>query len=178
MGYTGGTSQDPTYYNLNDHTETVELDFDPTQVSYEELVTAFFSFHDPTRSSSRQYMSAIFTHGDEQALVARAVLQRTQEGLRREIQTYIAPAERFYLAEDYHQKYALQGNKRVFGEFQAMYPDFWDIVDSSAASKVNAYLYGFGTADQLEAELGALGLSEEAKEKLRAAVPAGACPVL
>jgi len=179
VGYTGGTTKDPTYYSLGDHTETVEIDFDPTQVSYETLVEEFFKAHDATRSSTkRQYMSAIFTHGSEQERVARQVMQRVQAATNRTVQTQVLPAETFYLAEDYHQKYALRGNGTLFAEFKAMYPDFWDLVDSAAASRVNAYLYGFGTAEQLAAELDRLGLSEAGRQALIQSVPAGVCPVL
>jgi len=177
VGYTGGTTQDPTYYNLGDHTETVEIDFDPARVSYQTLVEEFFKAHDATRSAKRQYMSAIFTYDAEQERVARDVLQRVQAATDRTVQPQVLPAEPFYLAEDYHQKYALRGNRLLFAEFEAMYPDFQDLVDSAAASRVNAYLYGFGTAEQLTAELDKLGLSERGKEALVKAGPTGICPV-
>lgn len=178
MGYTGGSTKDPTYYNLADHTETVELDFDPAKVSYEELVEDFFAVHDATKASSKQqYMSAIFVSDAEQEQIARTVMQRVQAQAKGTLKTQILPAGEFYLAEDYHQKYALQGNSRYFSEFQAMYPDFWDIVDSPAATRVNAYLYGYGAIEQLAAELDSLGLSATARESLSKAKPTAACPI-
>ena len=87
------------------------------------------------------------------------------------------PAADFYIAEDYHQKYALQGNSALLGEFRAIYPDFGDLVDSTAATRVNAYLYGYGTPEQLSAELDGLGLSVTGKARLLASSPAGVCPV-
>lgn len=174
----GGTTKNPTYYSLGDHTETVQFDFDPLKVSYESLVEDFFSFHDPTlKGLKRQYMSAIFVHDAEQERVAREVMQRVQAETGGTIQTLILPAGDFYVAEDYHQKYALRGNRLLFAEYEAIYPDFWDLVDSAAASRVNAYLYGFGTAEQLEGELDLLGLSEEGSARLLSASPAGACSV-
>lgn len=178
MGYTGGATKHPTYYDLADHTETVEIDYDLGRTSYEELVEAFFAAHDAARSSSKkQYMSAIFVDGSEQERIARTVMQRVQERTKGSLKTQILPAAEFYLAEDYHQKYALQANRRLFQEFEAMYPDFWDIVDSPAASRTNAYLYGFGTGEQVAQEIDSLGLSEEGKQVLLRAAPAGACPV-
>ena len=178
MGYTGGSTADPTYYNLADHTETVQLDFDPTKVGYQELVEDFFALHDATRSSSKaQYKSAVFVGDAEQERIARAVMERVQGQTKGTLKTEILPAGKFYLAEDYHQKYALQGNSRYFGEFRAMYPDFWDIVDSPAATRVNAYLYGFGAAEQRVAELDSLGLSQTAKESLGKVRSVAACPV-
>jgi hypothetical protein len=58
-----------------------------------------------------------------------------------------------------------------------MYPDFWDLVDSTAATRVNVYLYGYGTPEQLRAELDGLGLSATGKDGLLAASPVGVCPV-
>ena len=126
----------------------MQLDFDPTKISYEALVEAFFDLHDATRSSpSRQYMSVIFVADAEQERVAHAVKERVRSRTRGALKTKILPAGRFYVAEDYHQKYALQSNARFFREFEAMYPDFWELVDSPAATRVNAYLYGFGGAE-------------------------------
>jgi hypothetical protein len=156
----------------------VEVDFDPSQVSYEQLVEKFFGFHDATRPApKRQYMSAILVRDAEQERTARSVMQRVQETSERAIQTSIIPLAEFYLAEDYHQKYALQRITALFGEFQAMYPNIWDLVDSTAATRVNAYLYGIGTAEQLSADLDGLGLSEKGKARLQSASPVGACPV-
>lgn len=178
VGYTGGTTKDPTYYNLGDHTETVQLDFDPSRVTYEALVEAFFAAHDATQPAGRrQYMSAIFVYGADQDRIARSVMQRLQGASKDVIQTQIVPAADFYVAEDYHQKYALQGDSLLLGELRAIYPDLWDLVDSTAATRVNAYLYGEGTAEQLRAELDRLGLSTAGKDRLLAAAPAGVCPV-
>ncbi|OFW58170.1 MAG: hypothetical protein A2133_00675 [Actinobacteria bacterium RBG_16_64_13] len=178
MGYEGGTSTDPTYHDLGGHAETVQLDFDPSKVSYEELVEKFFTFHKAAHAASTgQYRTVIFVNGAEQERIARAVMQRVQETSDGTIQTRIVSGAAFYLAEDYHQKYALQGDGVLRGEFRAMYPDLWDLVDSTAATRVNAYLYGDGTAEQLQAELGGLGLSASAQEYLLSASPVGACLV-
>jgi methionine-S-sulfoxide reductase len=178
VGYAGGTTTDPTYYNLSGSAETVQLDFDPTQVSYEQLVEDFFSFHDATSApSTGQYRSVIFVNGPEQEATARSVLQRVQAGSRGDVKTQIVPIGDFTLAEDYHQKYALQGDSLLFKELSAIYPNIWDLVNSTAATRVNAFLDGFGTLEQLSSELGDLGLSATAQEKLLSASPAAACPV-
>jgi peptide-methionine (S)-S-oxide reductase len=117
VGYEGGTTQNPTYqdvcYNQTGHAEVVELDFDPSQVSYETLVRAFFANHDPTTKNRQgpdvgtQYRSAIFTHSPEQKEVATRVLQELDASgtFRRPIVTEIVPAQTFYRAEEYHQQY-------------------------------------------------------------------------
>jgi hypothetical protein len=63
----------------------------------------------------------------------------------------------------------------LFGELSAIYPDIWDLVDSTAATRVNSHLYGGGTADQLQAELDGLGLSAAARDHLLSVSPVGAC---
>lgn len=178
MGYEGGTSTNPTYHDLAGAAETVQVDFDPARVSYEELVEKFFTFHDATLApATGQYRTAIFAGDSEQERVARLAMERQQAKTERPIRTQIVSGATFYLAEDYHQKYALQGYSLLAVEYRAMYPDLWDMVDSTAATRVNAYLYGQGSAEQLQAELDSLGLSEAGKESLLAASPVGTCVV-
>lgn len=116
-GYTGGTKQDPTYREVctdeTGHAEAVELEFDPAQISYRELLAVFFQSHDPTQLNrqgpdfGRQYRSAIFCHDaaqETEALAAKAALEKA--GIfKRPIVTQIVPAAEFYRAEEYHQKY-------------------------------------------------------------------------
>ena len=93
------------------HAETVEVEFDPTQVSYRQLVELFFDLHDPTAEMDAQYRSAIFTHSPEQraeALAARDRLQRSGE-LEGKIATEVVPAGPFWPAEAYHQQYLEKG---------------------------------------------------------------------
>ena len=167
MGYTGGTKDDPTYHALGDHSETVQLDYDPSVITYEELLTVFFEGHDATqRVGSRQYMSAVFHHDAEQERLAREAKAALERELGKTVYTETIPAATFYMAEDYHQKYGLQGNRSVMDEYRRMYPDFWDIVDSTSATRANAYLYGYGSAEQLRGEVDDLGLSKEAQGRL------------
>ncbi len=178
VGYAGGTTADPTYHDLGGAAEAVQFDFDPAQVSYEQLVEMFFTFHDATFAPvSGQYRSVIFVAGAEQERIARAVLERVQADAEETIRAQIVQLDRFALAEDYHQKYALQMDSLLYKELSAFYPDLWDLVDSTAATRVNAYLDGYGTAEQLEAEIAGLGLSPRGQEHLRAASPAFVCPV-
>lgn len=117
VGYSGGTTENPTYPDVCSHTtghaEVVLVDFDPTQVSFERLCEVFFSIHDPTQLNRQgldlgdQYRSAIFTFSDEQAETAKAVRDRLEKSgrYRDEIVTQIAPAATFWRAEEYHQRY-------------------------------------------------------------------------
>jgi peptide-methionine (S)-S-oxide reductase len=167
VGYAGGTTKDPTYYNLGDHTETIQIDYDPTQVSYEELLNVFWDSHNPAqRPWSRQYMSIVFYHNDEQKRLAMETRDREAARRQSEIFTEIVPASEFYLAEAYHQKYRLQQVPDLMKEFSAMYPADEDLVDSTAAARVNGHLAGYGTVEALQAELSSLGLSPEGSQKL------------
>ncbi len=167
VGYTGGSTENPTYHNLGDHVETVEVDFDPSVISYGKLLDVFWASHDPReRPWRRQYMSAIFPHDDEQKTLA--IGSRSREAARRngKIATEILPASRFYLAEAYHQKHRLRQNSELMREFQAMYASDEDFTNSTAAARINGYLDGYGSLDALEEELGSLGLPPEVRKKL------------
>jgi peptide-methionine (S)-S-oxide reductase len=167
VGYTGGTTPDPTYRRLGDHTETVQVDFDPEMVGYRELLGLFWQSHNASRPAwSPQYMSAVFFEDEDQERLARNVKEHLENSLGRELRTEILRAARFYLAEDYHQKYILQGDRLLNREFRQMYPGFAEFVDSPAAAKVNGYLYGCGSLEQVRTELSSLGVSVKGGEHL------------
>jgi peptide-methionine (S)-S-oxide reductase len=117
VGYTGGTTEDPTYEQVcrgtTGHVEAVEILFDPSVVTYEDLLKFFWTIHDPTSRDRQgpdvgsQYRSAIFYHNNEQkekALKSKEHLQKDGT-YRRNIVTEILPAKTFYKAEEYHQQY-------------------------------------------------------------------------
>ena len=115
VGYTGGRSADPTYQEVcsdsTGHAEAVDVWFDPKQVSYDELLSLFWSIHDPTTPDRQgwdfgsQYRSAVFFHDADQEKAATASRDARQAGLARPIVTEIVPAPEFYAAEEYHQRY-------------------------------------------------------------------------
>jgi len=114
-GYSGGSLANPTYEQVctdtTGHAEVVEVEFDPGQVSYEELLDVFWANHDPTQLNrqgpdfGRQYRSAIFFHDEDQKKAAEASRDRAQESFERPIVTEITEASDFYRAEEYHQRY-------------------------------------------------------------------------
>jgi peptide-methionine (S)-S-oxide reductase len=115
VGYEGGTMANPTYRDVctdeTGHAEVVELDFDPAKTSYENIVRLFFQLHDPTQLNrqgpdhGKQYRSVVFYHSPEQKATAERVKEEMQKVIRGTIVTAIEPAQKFYRAEDYHQKY-------------------------------------------------------------------------
>ncbi len=119
VGYAGGLTPNPTYHEvctgLTGHNEVVRIVFDPTAVSYEEILKAFWEGHDPTQGMRQgndlgtQYRSGVYTYGEAQATAAEAFLASYQELLSAAgfdpITTEILEAPEFYFAEDYHQQY-------------------------------------------------------------------------
>lgn len=117
VGYLGGTLENPSYYDVctgrTGHAEVVEVTYDPSRLTYDDLLTVFWDNHDPTTLNRQgpdigtQYRSAIFYHDDEQKEAAiRSKEERDRSGrYRRPIVTEITPATAFYMAEDYHQQY-------------------------------------------------------------------------
>lgn len=105
MGYAGGTTPDPTYRDMGDHTETVQLDYDPDVIGYDDLLREFWLQHRPVRPSvTRQYASVIFYSNDAERVAAEASKRSTEAELG-PLFTDILPLGCFYLAEDYHQHY-------------------------------------------------------------------------
>jgi peptide-methionine (S)-S-oxide reductase len=117
VGYIGGNTEKPTYKEVctdrTGHAEAVEVDFDPSRVSYEKLLDVFWENHDPTQLNRQgpdwgtQYRSAIFYHSPEQEAQAKASKEKLEKSHRfsKPVVTQIVPAVTFYEAEDYHQQY-------------------------------------------------------------------------
>ena len=143
------------------------MDYDPSVITYEKLLDVFWDGHSPmSRSVSSQYGSVIFYHDEEQRRLAEASKERREAEVGRQLATEIVAYSKFWRAEDYHQKYRLRGVTELMAEFQDIYPDADDFVDSTAAARVNGYIGGNGTVEQVEAVIEELGLSDEGQESL------------
>lgn len=117
VGYLGGTLSNPTYHDVctdtTGHAEVVEVEFDPAQASYEQLLDVFWNIHNPTTLNRQgpdvgtQYRSAIFYHSPEQEAAARVSKAKLEASgrFKKPIVTEITPASEFYAAEEYHQQY-------------------------------------------------------------------------
>ena len=115
VGYSGGTTKNPTYEDVCSHTtghaEVVLLEFDPKKVTYETLLKQFFHMHDPTQLNRQgpdigdSYRSVIFYFDDMQKLQAEKIRDESQANFDKPIVTQISPVTDFYKAEDYHQKF-------------------------------------------------------------------------
>ncbi len=115
VGYTGGDVEQPTYEmvctDTTGHAESVCVTFDPSRVTYAELLRTFLSIHDPTQKDGqgldmgRQYRSAIFYHTPNQKQEAQLALEEYQRSTKRTVVTEVAPVDTFWPAEEYHQRY-------------------------------------------------------------------------
>jgi peptide-methionine (S)-S-oxide reductase len=116
-------------------------------------------------------MAAVFYHNEEQRRLVSETMEREATERKREIRTLVTSAEIFYRAEDYHQKHALQRDYDLMSEFKKMYPDLKDIVDSTAAARVNGILGGFGRLSAHKDEIDSYGLSDQGRARLLGYLP-------
>lgn len=117
-GYAGGTKENPTYEEVctktTGHAEVVQIEFEPSKISYKEIIDLFWDAHDPTtlnrqgNDAGPQYRSIILYHSDEQKKIAEASKAAAQKNFKDPIVTEIVPMKKFYVAEDYHQNYATE----------------------------------------------------------------------
>jgi peptide methionine sulfoxide reductase MsrA len=159
--------KNPDYGNLGDHTETLQIDYDPQRITYGELLDIFWKSHKPIqRSWKRQYMNAVFYHNETQRQAALASKKAVAAKIGREVRTEILPVRTFYRAEDYHQKYLLNRRSEFAKAMARIYPRKTDYVDSTAVARLNGYVGGYGGSEQLEREIDQLGLNAENRQAL------------
>jgi methionine-S-sulfoxide reductase len=167
VGYAGGDKKNPNYSNLGDHTETLQIDYDPQRITYSQLLDYFWKSHKPTqRNWNRQYMHAVFYHDERQRQLALKSKAAIEAQIDRTVHTEILPLKTFYRAEDYHQKYILNRRAELAAGLKRTYPRTKDFVDSTAAARLNGYVGGHGTEEQLEREIDALGLGSKNRQAL------------
>ena len=123
VGYEGGHTENPSYEDVctdeTGHAEVVQIEFNPTEISYETLLEIFWKNHNPTELNRQgpddgsQYRSVIFFHSPEQKAIAEKSMKALSDSkkFKRPIVTQIVQAETFYPAEDYHQQYLLKRGK-------------------------------------------------------------------
>lgn len=150
VGYAGGTKEDPTYHHLGDHTETFQVDYNPEEVSYEELLELAFDNHNPNRKVRKtQYQNVIFVSDGEQREALKTYL--SERGTAPDsIGTRIEELSTFYLAEDYHQKHSLRSRNDLRDPFvEAGYGEE-ELRESPAAAKLNGLASGHDIPEELD----------------------------
>jgi len=164
VGYTGGSKKNPSYHSMGNHSESLEIEWDPEQTTYEALLEMFWKGHSPTTPSCRQYMSGIWYHSEEQLSIIKKSMEAHKSQFARPIVTVIEPAGTFTPAEGYHQKFELRKDSKLM---RAIKVSEEDMVNSHIASRLNGYVGGYGTLKTLEEEISSFGLDEHVADHLR-----------
>jgi peptide methionine sulfoxide reductase MsrA len=158
----------PTYHSLGNHTEAVEIDFDPKEISFSEVLALIWKSHNPIGARrSNQYKSAIWFANDQQRDAIKASIEPLQRRYQRPLTTEVLPRATFFLAEDYHQKYVLQRHDRVMKKFNLFYPNFEDFINSTAAARLNGLAYGSQSKDVFDQEQAQYGFTLDELTPLR-----------
>ena len=167
MGYAGGQADNPNYNHIGDHTETVQVDYDPRKISYARLLDIFWNSHDPTQKTwMRQYMHVIFFDTERQRELAMTSLAAVEKKIGRKVRSQVLPLRAFYLAEDYHQKYLLKRRTDFMRAMSGIYPDQKKFINSTAVARLNGYVGGHGSPEQLAREIDGLGLGPGGRKAL------------
>lgn len=178
VGYAGGTGDDPTYYDIADHIETVLVEYDPAEISYEELLEHFWAGHDPGLNPwMNQYRSMIFPVTDAQAEAARGALAAEREDRMRAVLTEVRRIERFYPDLSYHDKYYLRNHEVLWRAVVDAFGTPEAALASTAAARLNALVAGRGSqaavAVALSRAADAGEISTRAEAELLSMVPEG-----
>ena len=137
----------PTYQNLGDHTEVVQILYDPCRITFKQLLSLFWKNHNPSIFYQKQYWSIIFYITEEQKLVAQDFLQLYEKESLATVYTQIIPLEEYYHAESYHQKYTLQTHPWLIVAVNVRSAK--ELIQSQLCTKFNGFLSSYGTHDEL-----------------------------
>lgn len=175
VGYAGGSKQDPTYRSLGDHAETFQVDFDPARISYADLVDRFWKSHDPLSGPMCvQYSAILFFSGDAQERTARESREALEKTLGAKVKTRLLRLDRFWPAEDYHQKYSLRAIPGLMALVRPYCTDETALRESPLAAKLNAFAAGDLGIERLRARCATLGYEVEGDKGPTAVHPAPA----
>ncbi|WP_308635790.1 peptide-methionine (S)-S-oxide reductase MsrA [Paenibacillus silvisoli] len=166
VGYAGGTVDNPTYRQLGDHTETVEMDYDTRILSLENVLDVFWSNHNPININEykgRQYQSLVLYRGQVQLNVIQNVMKIRDEQGKRKPDTEIAPYYRFYPAEDRHQKYYLKRYPNAIEELSKLFPSPQELTNATLAARLNGLAKGYTNLQTILEEIRTWPISEEEK---------------
>jgi len=163
VGYCGGKEKSPTYHDLGDHTEAIQIEYDTTVTDYRKLLDVFWAKHYPCGEKMVQYRSAVFYRSDEQKAAAEETKANYEKTHKEKPTTAIEKCGDFYLAEGYHQKYYLK-HSGFMKSLKFATED--DMTHSYIATRLNGYVGGNGNPKQLEAEIASFGLSDTDKTSL------------
>ncbi|SDP32880.1 peptide-methionine (S)-S-oxide reductase [Litchfieldia salsa] len=168
VGYAGGTTQAPTYKQMGDHTETLQIEFNPKVISFRNLLKVFWENHNPNRAlyKERQYISIILYQNEEQRVLIEKMKSELEYELKEEIQTEVSPCKHFTLAEDYHQKYYLKKYPDAVEKMRTIYPTDDEYFSSTLVARLNGFVKGYGTLTNIKEEIRSWNTSQVNQTKL------------
>ncbi len=162
MGYAGGAMVGPTYHDLGEHAEVLQVEFDPTQLSFEALLTMFWASHNPARDGRRsQYRSILICEDERQFALADESRSTVERTLGRKVLTEVVAGKVFYPAEGYHQKWKLRRRAALYEELARSFDSEESLVRSFAATKLNAIAGGHVSQPAIKSFAHRLSLSED-----------------
>ncbi|WP_235847552.1 peptide-methionine (S)-S-oxide reductase MsrA [Paenibacillus tuaregi] len=156
VGYAGGTTPDPTYRNMGDHSETVQFDYDPARITFEEILRVFWQHHNPVNINDykgRQYMSLVLCMNESQKTAADRVAKEIVESGRARPETEVASCISWHLAEDRHQKYYLHRYPSAVAKLGMLYPDRHELLNSTLAARLNGLAKGYTNMERIRQEI-------------------------
>jgi peptide-methionine (S)-S-oxide reductase len=151
---------------MGDHTECLEIDFNPHVISFIEIVRHFWDSHNPNRGTykGRQYLSIFLYREEEQEKVLEEIKQSMEASTNSLIQTEVAPFHTFTIAEDRHQKYYLKRFKKATETLKNYFHSEEAFVESTLTARLNAFVKGYGKLATLKEEIHTWKLDEKEKQ--------------
>lgn len=169
VGFAGGTKDNPTYRQLGDHTETVEMDFDSGIVSLETILNVFWSYHNPVNINDykgQQYRSLVLFRNPIQHSVIREVMRTSEEQGKGILDTEVAPYTGFYPAEDRHQKYYLKRYPDAINKLRTFFPTDEELTNATLAARLNGLAKGYTNLEKIINEIRTWQISREEQEEI------------
>ncbi len=172
VGYAGGTSPSPTYHDLENHAEVLQVEFDPTQITFGELLEQFWVGHDPKRRTrSSQYRAILLCENESQLAIAKQSIAALEPRGNGTVETEVVLAQPFHPAEDYHQKWKLRQRHALFADLASSFESEEKLLRSFAATKLNAIVGRNMHRDDVSPLLDRLKLSSTGLEILTSLLP-------
>ncbi|QAY67260.1 peptide-methionine (S)-S-oxide reductase MsrA [Paenibacillus protaetiae] len=168
-GYAGGTSADPNYRRMGDHTEVVEVDYDPAAIPLAKLLKLFWDSHNPVNINGykgRQYQSLLLYRNEAQLAEALMVLEQLSAGGKLKPETEIRLYDRFFIAEDRHQKYDVKRYPHAVELLERLYPPGQRWEHGTLAARLNGLAKGYTSLQRVIAEMEQWPADAEEKSRL------------
>ncbi len=151
---------------MGDHTESIQIDYDPETISYEQLLDVFWKNHNTSQQlfyRDRQYMSLLVYYNHSQKEKALRSKEKWEANIEKPIYTEFQPYSAFYIAEDYHHKYLLKRYKNVIASLRKLYSTHDELINGTMTARLNGFVRGKGSFADLKEEVNTWDISDERK---------------